>query len=288
MTEIRGVYVANVTPFRPDGEVDVEAYIAHVAWLAEKGVQGVVTFGSNGEGPLLSLREKVHILEALLKRGVAIQVIPTVAQGNLPETLEMVRVLNDFPLTAIMVLPAYYFRSVTAEGIRRFLEPVVEVSRHPVILYHIPDRAVPIPIEVVASLPVWGVKDSGGESTYTRAVLAAGRQVLLGTERDLWERLRSGAAGMISALANFVPERVLAAYTSIVQGEETLGKTLAAQLQSVRAMVKHYPSIAALKKLAEARHGIPMGTVRPPLSPVPSGFDPHPILAAAGVQPEVI
>ena len=44
MQEIEGVYVANVTPFRDDGTlaVDEEAYLEHVAWLAEMGVRGVV------------------------------------------------------------------------------------------------------------------------------------------------------------------------------------------------------------------------------------------------------
>lgn len=52
MQEIEGVYVANVTPFGDDGTlaVDEEAYLEHVAWLAEMGVRGVVPFGTNGEG----------------------------------------------------------------------------------------------------------------------------------------------------------------------------------------------------------------------------------------------
>ncbi len=283
MADIRGVYVANVTPFLPNGEVNMEAYIGHVQWLAEKGIHGIVAFGSNGEGPLLGLKEKLRILEALFARNVGIQVIPTVAQGNLPESLEMVHAVNDFPATAIMVLPPYYFRPVSADGLRRFFEPIVEASRHPVILYHIPSRAVPIPAEVVARLPVWGVKDSGGDAHYAQQVLAGGRQVLIGTEQDLWTRLRLGAAGMISALANFIPERILEMYRYAVEEDEARGRALAARLQQVRSMVKAYTPMAALKRLAEARHGIPLGTVRPPLAPLPADFDPRPILEAAGV-----
>src|SRR3712207_1103261 len=65
---ISGVYVANVTPFREDGSIDREAYLAHVNWLVERGVQGIVPFGTNGEGPSVTLGEKREVLEALSPR----------------------------------------------------------------------------------------------------------------------------------------------------------------------------------------------------------------------------
>ncbi len=53
---LEGVYVANVTPFADDDRfsIDVEAYLAHVHWLAGHGVTGVVPFGTNGEGPSIA------------------------------------------------------------------------------------------------------------------------------------------------------------------------------------------------------------------------------------------
>jgi 4-hydroxy-tetrahydrodipicolinate synthase len=38
-------------------------------------------------------------------------------------------------------------------------------------------------------------------------------------------------------------------------------------------MTKEYASAGVLKRVAEARHGHPMGTVRPPLEPLPPSFD---------------
>lgn len=280
---IAGVYVANVTPFTSDGEIDLHAYLAHVAWLAEKGVQGVVPFGTNGEGVSVALQEKLRALEVLFAQNPPVQIIPTVAQGSLAEGLEMVRALNDFPAAGIMVLPPYYFKPVALEGLRRFFEPIVAASRHPLIIYHIPKYAVPVPVELVADLPVWGVKDSGGEIEYAQAVLSAGKGVLVGTEADLWQWLSLGAQGMISALANFMPERILEMYQLVQAGGEAQGRALAAKLQQVRAMTKEYASPALLKKLAQARHGVPMGTVRPPLVPAPDDYDPQSTLELAGV-----
>jgi dihydrodipicolinate synthase/N-acetylneuraminate lyase len=283
MQAIEGVYVANVTPFKDDASlsVDVDSYLAHVSWLEEMGVRGIVPFGTNGEGPSVSLPEKLRVLEALFARDLSVQVIPTVMQGNLPDTLEMLGALEDYPVAAVLVLPPYYFKPATAEGLRRFYEPVLASTRHPVIVYHIPKYAVPLPEEVVTGLPVWGVKDSGGEPGYAEAVLEAGRGVLIGTEDDLWRRLNLGARGVISALANFIPEKILELYRMVASGDEAGGKALSEELQQARAMTKEYASPAVLKRLAEARHGAPMGTVRPPFVPLPGDYDPEPVLSAS-------
>jgi 4-hydroxy-tetrahydrodipicolinate synthase len=280
---IEGVYVASVTPFRDEASlsVDVDSYLAHASWLEEMGVQGIVPFGTNGEGPSVSLHEKLTVLEALFGRRLSVQIIPTVMQGNLPETLEMIAALEDYPVAAVLALPPYYFKPATAEGLRRFYEPVLEATRHPVIVYHIPKYAVPVPEEVVTGLPVWGVKDSGGEPGYAEAVLDAGKGVLIGTEDNLWRRLNIGAQGVISALANFIPEEILEMNRMVAEGDEAGGKTLAEKLQQARATTKEYASAAVLKKLAEARHGAPMGTVRPPFVPLPQDYDPEPVLSAS-------
>jgi 4-hydroxy-tetrahydrodipicolinate synthase len=283
MQKVEGVYVANVTPFRDDASlsVSVDSYLTHVSWLEEMGVQGVVPFGTNGEGPSVALHEKLRVLEALFGQVLSIQVIPAVMQGNLPETLEMVEALNGYPVAAVLVLPPYYFKPAGAEGLERFYEPVLEATRHPVIVYHIPKYAVPVPQEVVTGLPVWGVKDSGGEPGYAEAVLRSGKGVLIGTEDDLWQRLNLGAQGVISALANFIPEEILEMNRMVAEGDEAGGKALSEKLQQARAMTKEYASAAVLKKLAEARHGAPMGTVRPPFVPLPADYDPEPVLSAS-------
>jgi dihydrodipicolinate synthase/N-acetylneuraminate lyase len=283
MQAIEGVYVANVTPFRDDASlsVDVDSYLAHVSWLEERGVRGVVPFGTNGEGPSVTLREKLRVLEALFAQGLSIQIIPTVMQGNLPETLEMVEALNRYPATAVLILPPYYFKPASAEGLERFFEPVLEATSHPVIVYHVPKYAVPVPEEVVAGLPVWGVKDSGGEPGYAETLLEEGKGVLIGTEDDLWQRLNIGAQGAISALANFIPEKILEMHEKVNSGDEERGKALSEDLQEARAMTKEYASAAVLKRLAEARHGVPMGTVRPPFVPLPADYDPQPVLSAS-------
>ena len=101
---------------------------------------------------------------------------------------------------------------------------------------------------------------------------------MVATEDDRPGRLGT-AHGSISALANIVPEQVVALYRHVREGRSDDAATLSAHLQRVRALTKEHDAPGVLKKVAEQRHGHPMGTVRPPLTPVPASFD---AAAAAG------
>jgi dihydrodipicolinate synthase/N-acetylneuraminate lyase len=270
---LEGVYVANVTPFLDDDRysIDARSYGAHVRWLADHGVTGIVPFGTNGEGPSIAAREKRPLLEALAAAG-NLQIIATVAEANLPDTLDQLTFLDDLPVRAVMVMPPYYFKPVETEGLKIFYERVLEATRHPLVLYHIPKYAIPIPTDLVISLPVWGVKDSGGELGYADTLHAAGKGVLVGTEDDLPGRLPT-ADGCISALANIVPEQVVSLYSHIRAGRAEEAAKLSDHLLKVREMTKEYASPGILKRVAEERHGQPMGTVRPPMVPITPSFD---------------
>jgi hypothetical protein len=78
--------------------------------------------------------------------------------------------------------------------------------------------------------------------------------VLLGTEDDLWEGLNTGAQGVISALANFMPEEIVEMRRKVEAGDEAGGKALSEKLQKARAMTKEY---AFRRGLEEASRGPP-------------------------------
>lgn len=280
-----GVYVANVTPFGPgpDYPVQVESYLAHVRWLSSMGVDGIVPFGTNGEGPSVTAAEKQAVLTEVLDAGLPLSVLPTVAEANLPGTVAMLEHLNGLEVPAVLVLPPYYFKPAETEGLRLFYERVLEVSRHPVVVYHIPKYGVPVPVDLVTGLNVWGVKDSGGQADYAATVHAAGKGVMLGTEDDYPGRLPTATA-VISALANVVPERVRELHDCVRDGDQPRAAKLSTRLQETRAITKEHASPAVLKALAQARHGAFMGTVRPPLVPLPSDYDAAATLRRMGVD----
>ena len=275
---ISGVYVPLLTPFDRQGHVDTGAFGAFAQWLTGRGVDGLVPFGSTGEGPSLSLRERLAVLASLPDAVPGTSLIPAVTESSLDAVLEFVAAVNDLPATAIMVLPPYYFRPLAADDLRRFMEPVLAASRHPVLLYHIPVFGPPVPVEAISALAgpsLWGVKDSSGDIANTKAVLTAGANVMVGSEARLVEAVGLGASGGICGLANLLPEHLVAAYAAAKAGDPGQGDAiLAPALDFLRQLVDACPGspvawIPVAKQLAGQRSGVDLGAVRPPVPPAP-------------------
>jgi 4-hydroxy-tetrahydrodipicolinate synthase len=268
---ISGAYVPLLTAFDRSGHVDPGACAAYAQWTAGQGVDGLVPFGTTGEGPSLSMRERLAVLDRLATAVPDTPLIPAVTESSLDAVLEFVHAVNDLPAAGILVLPPYYFRPLTADQLRRFTEPLASASRHPVLLYHIPQFGPPVPVEALADLPVWGVKDSGGDLAYTRSALAVGRGVLVGSEPTVVEAIGLGAAGAISGLANLLPEHLVAACRAALAGDAgtataILAPALAFQAQLI-ATCRTSPVewISVAKQLAGRRSGVDLGGVRPPV-----------------------
>lgn len=277
MVVIHGVYVPLLTAFDQAGRIDAGAYAAYAQWQASRGVDGLVPFGTSGEGPSLSMRERLAILARLPDAVPGTPLIPAVMESSLDAALEFVSAVNDIPAAGVLVLPPYYFRPVLPDQLRRFVEPLVAASRHPVLLYHIPEFGPPVPVETVARLPVWGVKDSGGDIRYTRSVREAGRDVMVGAEPTLIEAIGLGAAGAISGLANLLPEHLVAACAAARAGDPGTATAVLAPALSFQARLmascrtSPVEWICIAKRLTERRSGVFLGDVRPPVPHAPDG-----------------
>ena len=220
---ISGVYAPSLTAFTSGGSADPGRSAEHARWLVQAGVDGLVPFGTSGEGPSLSLREKQAVLSALVAALPGTPLVPAITESSLDTALQLVEAVNDVPATAVMLLPPFYFHPLGEDGLRRYVSEILAASAHPVLLYHIPEFAPPVPVPVVAGLPVWGVKDSGGDLSYTRAVLDAGKQVMVGAEHTIVEAVQAGAAGSIPGLANVLPEHLVAGVAAARAGDRRHG-----------------------------------------------------------------
>lgn len=273
---ISGVFVPLLTAFAPDGRADPGASAEHARWVVSAGVDGLVPFGTSGEGPSLSLREKRAVLDALVGAVPGTPLVPAITESSLDTALQLVQVTNDAPVTAVMLLPPFYFHPLGEAGLRRYLEEILAASVHPVLLYHIPEFGPPVPVPLVAELPVWGVKDSGGDLGYTRAVLAAGKQVMVGAEHTIVDAVQAGAAGSIPGLANILPEHLVAVVAAARAGNTAMAGQILDQALAFRdemlGALGPLEWMSAMKLLAQSRHGVDLGGVRAPLPDVPGGF----------------
>jgi 4-hydroxy-tetrahydrodipicolinate synthase len=277
---VEGVIPAVVTPFAPGGgAVDLDALDAHVSWLYEHGVRCIAPLGTNGEGPSLSLEEREAVIERLADHPTRMALLPGTGATSLPETIELSRFATERGVAGVLVAPPSFFRA-ERDGLVRYYAALLDALPQDaqVYLYNVPAYTrVPIEVGDVIALRgaygprVAGVKDSGGRVEHSAALLRAvpGLVVLSGSDGTVAAAFRAGVHGVVSALANFVPEMVEEVRAAVAAGR--WGEEEQARLSRLRDATKEVPQRAALKALVAEVAGIPRAAVRPPLAELAPG-----------------
>jgi 4-hydroxy-tetrahydrodipicolinate synthase len=258
-------------PYNKDSSIDYSRLAVHARRSLEAGCSSVTVFGTTGEGPSVSLVEREQILDVLLRAGVKLnqQILGGVAASSIADAVEQARILIDRDCRGVLLAPPFYFKNVTDEGLFRWFSQVFEKigqRARNVFLYHIPSvTQVTLSIDLIdrlkAAFPevVGGVKDSGGDWTYTEPLLRKHPDLILliGDERHLAAGIRLGAQGAISGLANVCPEIIL-------EMIET-GKDDQRIINLVDVILK-FPVTPAVKALlAHRQNELAWLMVRPPL-----------------------
>ena len=218
---ITGMWAAATTPTDTVGAIDHAALIRHAQRLLRWGCDGLVLFGSCGEGPSFSIADRLAAAEAVLHAGVA---PARLAFGTgcpaIADTGALTKAVLGLGITRALLLPPYYFAGVSSAGIEdayaAVLDGVADV-RLSACLYHIPQVCgVAVPAAVLGRLrarygaTVSGVKDSSGDFTAFLAFRAAAPDVaaLVGDELLIARAMAAGGQGTICGMANLVPALV--------------------------------------------------------------------------------
>ena len=220
---VHGLWCAMLTPLDSSGGVDHDLMVAHARSLLDRGVDGIAPFGTTGEGQSFSVAERVAGVDALLAAGIpGERVVAATGCAALPETVALTRHGVQAGCAACLVLPPFFWKDVTDDGLFAWYANVIEAVGDPrlrVYLYHIPQiSGTPLSVDLIARLAaafpdvIAGVKDSAGDWTNTQALLARVPQlaILVGHEPHLPRLLRAGGAGTICGVANLFPALVKA------------------------------------------------------------------------------
>jgi 4-hydroxy-tetrahydrodipicolinate synthase len=271
-TDRFGLSCALSLPFKNDLAIDHGRLAAQAHWCLDAGCSSVTVFGTTGEGASVSLTERGEVLDVLLSAGVEPdrQLVGGVSATSIGDAVEQIRILNDAGCRRILLAPPFYFKGVSDEGLYNWFARVGEKVAHrrlSVILYHIPSvTQVSLAIDLIGRLKtaypdlVMGVKDSGGDWTFTESLLASHGDlaILVGDERHLAAGVRLGANGAISGLANVCPAELL---RLVEHGEDD------SRIADLVNEVLKYPVTPAVKSLLARRmNDEGWFNVRPPLT----------------------
>jgi 4-hydroxy-tetrahydrodipicolinate synthase len=276
--QVSGFWVATATPLTAAGAVDHASLAGHARNLFRQGVDGVVLFGTTGEGTSFGIAERIDTVAALLKSGIGAERIAL--GGGFPaitDAVALARSALGLGLTHVLMLPPYFDRGVTPEGLEDAFAAIIDGvadARLRVTLYNIPQvSGVAVPASVAASLrrrygaPVAGVKDSSADFKQFRAYRAAAPElaITVGNETDIARAIAEGGAGTICGMANVAPGLVKAMIDDVADAE--------ARMRAAIDVIANTPSFtAALKAVLAAQTGdAGWLRVRPPLRPLGDG-----------------
>ena len=275
---IEGVLSPVITPFKKDYSPDAERFVRHCKWLLKSGCAGLAVFGTNSEANSLSVPEKRHLLEKLVAGGVpASALMPGTGHCALSDSIEMTRAAVELGCAGVLMLPPFYYKGVSDEGLfRNFAEVIERVGdeRLSLYLYHIPPVAqvaitLPLIERLLNKYPgiVAGVKDSSGDWANTKSMLDAfakgGFDVFAGSEVFLLDNMRNGGKGCITATGNINPGPIANVYKNWRSND---ADQLQAGITATRKIVQKQPMIPALKSaVAHFGNDPQWKTCRPPL-----------------------
>jgi 4-hydroxy-tetrahydrodipicolinate synthase len=274
-TDLRGIYAAVVTPFDEDGQPALDQLAAHLAHLARRGCHGVLLCGTTGEGPSLSVEERVAVFEAAAGAGTGLRLLGGTGGVSLEDVVTLTRAAFDGGLDGVVILPPFFYLDPTPDGLFDFFAGVVKRAvpeDGAVLLYHNPFIAGPgIDAGLIRRLrdafpaQVVGVKNSSRDWDYAHMLLDTfpGFQVLVGADALLARSLEAGGAGAITGLANLFPDLLRDVYDLYRQGASPAEAQK--RLDAAAAQLDGLPRIPATKALLAAGGIIEAGDVRPPL-----------------------
>ena len=219
------VLTAMVTPFHPDGELDLAAAAQLATDLVDLGNDGLVVNGTTGESPTTTDAEKNALLHAVLESvGDRATIVAGVGTNDTRHTVELAHDAEKVGAHALLVVTPYYNKPPQS-GLLAHFTAVADATGLPMMLYDIPGRAgVPIATDTLLRLAehprIVANKDAKGDLFAAQRVMASSDLVYYSGDDTLnLPLLAVGAVGFVSVTGHLVADRLAAMAAAYFAGD---------------------------------------------------------------------
>jgi 4-hydroxy-2-oxoglutarate aldolase len=228
--KLQGIFTALTTPFKEDGELHEQKVVENVRKLNGSGLAGYAVNGSTGETPMLSVDERVRVLECVRDASADGKIlIAGLASDSVFESVRIAGIAAEMGYDLALALTPFYYRNQMQrpETQTRYYRELADRSKIPLLLYNMPGvTGYDLPVAVISELSrhpnIIGIKDSSGNLDKLRQTIGAvdnGFHVFSGSGVNFGEALEAGAAGAILAIANAVPQATVSVWETFRKGE---------------------------------------------------------------------
>ncbi len=269
-----GVLPALVTPFSKNNTIDSENFRNIVSLVEEGGVSGIVACGTTGESATLSMAEHKELIDIAMDCS-SVPVVAGTGSNNTVEAVELTKHAADVGADGALVISPYYNKSNTA-GLLAHFKTIAEEADIPIILYNVPSRTgQDLSVEVIAELAtvdnIVAVKEASGSVEKISRILEMTADedfgVLSGEDALTFPAVALGGSGVVSVVANIVPEMMVNLVEATKKGDlETARKLHFKMAPLMRALFSETNPIP-VKRSMELM-GLVNGNLRLPLAPL--------------------
>ncbi len=275
MSVFTGSGVAIVTPMKPDGAVNYEAFAKNIEFQIANHTDAIIVCGTTGEASTLSHEEHLECIKFCVEQ-VAGR-IPVIAGtgSNCTETaVYLSKEAEQLGADGLLVVTPYYNKA-TQKGLKEHYSIIAKAVKIPIILYNIPGRTGGVNIlpETIVSLceenpNIVGVKDATDNFIQYAKLMALAKgkvDVYSGNDNQIVPFLSLGAKGVISVLANIAPQQTHDICAKYFAGETAESARL--QLEAIELIAALFSEVNPIPvKKAMNLMGMEAGVLRRPLT----------------------
>jgi 4-hydroxy-tetrahydrodipicolinate synthase len=212
---LRGLGIALITPFTPEGEVDYKALARLVDYQIQNGADFLCILATTGETPCLSKdeKEKIKNLVVEINKG-RLPILMGCGGNNTKTVIEELQATDWSGISAILSVCPYYNKP-SQEGLYQHFKAIANASPLPVVLYNVPGRTgVNLTPETTVRLAndvdnIVAIKEASGNLEQVDEIIKNkpdGFDVISGDDALTFSMVASGAAGVISVIGNALPK----------------------------------------------------------------------------------
>ena len=251
MTKISGIYAASMSILNSDLSLNVEKTIHHAEKLIDQGCHGTAIFGSTGQAQLISIHEKIKLLNSLSKSKYKDKHIIGTGLNSLNETINLMRISVTLNFKKFLIMPPAYYKYQDKDVINFYSKIINVIPESKIILYNFEKLCgYKFSIECVENLvkkfpdQIVGVKDSS-YNLFEKLNLK-NFSVMVGSEAKLLKGLENGCSGVITATCNATSQLARKVYDDFKDNKDQLFNQ---KLINVRESFEKYNLISGLHTL---------------------------------------
>ena len=248
MDKIKGIYAASLSVLDDNLALNVKKTIDHAENLIDIGCHGVAIFGSTGQSQLISISEKIQLINKLSKSKYKDKYIIGTGLNSLSETINFIKVATSLNFKDFLIMPPAYYKYGDEEVINYYSKIVQEINNCRIILYNFEKLcgykfSKKCVEELVKKFPnqIVGIKDSS--YNLFKSLKIKNFSVLPGSEAKLMEGLEIGCSGIITATCNVTATLARRVYDDFFNGKS---QSMNEKLCNVRKVFEQYNLISAL------------------------------------------